>query len=82
MAFCCECLQLSQPYSLQVSSNSRDGVTNSESPIMTRKPRKSSILMHTDLEDDEDDYEEEEDDLREIGDKQNEGIYYCYRIDN
>ena len=68
-------LQLSQPYSLQVSSNSRDGITTSESPIMTRKPRKSSILTHTDLEEDEDDYEDEEDDLRENLDKHNEGNY-------
>ena len=50
---------------------------------MNRKPRKSSLLIPTDLEEDEDDYEDEEDDLRESLDKHNEGIYLkLMRVDN
>ena len=47
---------------------------NSDSPIMGRKPRKSSMLINTDFEEDEDYYEDEQDDFEEDLDKENEGI--------
>ena len=49
-------------------------MTNSESPMLNRNPRKSSMLINTDLEEDDDYYEDEHDDFEENLEKQNEGI--------
>ena len=43
--------------------------------MMSKKPRESSIVLHTDLDEDEDYYEEDEDNPREIGKKEDEGNY-------
>ena len=67
-------LQFNKNYNIQkVSTNSREGLTNSESPMLGRKPRKSSMLINTDLDDDEDFYDEDQDDFEETLEKINEG---------
>ena len=67
-------LQFNKNYNIQkVSTNSREGLTNSESPMLGRKPRKSSMLINTDLDDDEDFYDEDHDDFEETLEKINEG---------
>ena len=43
--------------------------------MISKKPRESSMVLHTDLDEDEDYYEEDEDNAREIGKKQDEGNY-------
>lgn len=58
----------------QVSSNSREGLTNSDSPMLGRKPRRSSMLLNTDFEEDDDFYDEDHDEFDEPLEKQNEGI--------
>ena len=74
-------LQFNKNYNIQkVSSNSREGLTNSESPMLGRKPRKSSMLINTDLDDDEDFYDEDHDDFEETLEKINEGKNKCVRI--
>ena len=49
-------------------------MTNSESPILGRKARKSSMLINTDLDEDDDFYDEDQDDFEDRLEKQNEGI--------
>ena len=67
-------LQFNKNYNIQkVSTNSREGLTNSESPMLGRKPRKSSMLINTDLDEDEDFYDEDHDDFEETLEKINEG---------
>ena len=61
-------------YFQQASSNSREEIATSESPIIRRKPSRSSMLINTDLEEDDDYYEDEHDDFGEDLDKENEGI--------
>ena len=58
---------------LKVSSNSREGLTNSDSPILGRKARKGSMLINTDLDEDDDFYDEDQDDFEDQFEKQNEG---------
>ena len=60
-------------------SNSREGLTNSESPMLGRKPRKSSMLINTDLDEDEDFYDEDHDDYEETLEKINEGKINCFQ---
>lgn len=58
--------------SKQISSNCRDGLTSTDSPIMGKPPRKSSMLINTDFDEDEDYYEDDHDDFRESNEKDNE----------
>ena len=57
-----------------MSSNSRDGLTNSDSPMLGRKQRKGSMLLNTDLDEEDDFYEEDHDEFEEQLEKPNEGI--------
>ena len=54
----------------------------SDSPMLGRKPRKSSMLINTALEEDEDYYEDEHDDFEDNLEKENEGntsyLLTCY----
>lgn len=62
-------------YDYQISSNCRDGLTSTDSPIMGKPPRKSSMLINTDFDEDEDYYDDEHDDFRESHEKDNEGNF-------
>ena len=60
---------------MQAPSISRNGQIASDSPMIGKKPRESSMVLNTDIDEDEDYYEEDEDDAREFGKKQDGGNY-------
>ena len=45
----------------------------SDSPMMGRKPRKNSMLINTDLDEDDDYFDDDRDEFEENLEKENEG---------